>query len=121
MADQTLDLDEIVEAAKVTDSIGFLNNMCPIWQVTPDGPKLKVFKSNGSVLALLCPQTKLSSRANPYNRRIRWLSEYTIINFEGVADLPIDAAQHIGNTFFYRGDIQGRFVVLDSTIRLRLV
>ena len=76
-------------------------------QATSDGPKLKVFKSNGSILALLSPQTKFSSRANPYNRCIRWLSEYTMVNFEGVTDLPIDVAEHKGHTFFYRGDIQG--------------
>ena len=85
-------------------------------QATSDGPKLKVFKSNGSILALLSPQTKLSSRANPYNRCIRWLSEYTVVHFEGVAGLPIDVGEHKGHTFFYRGDIQGDMLCSNDCI-----
>jgi hypothetical protein len=34
-----------------------------------------------------------------------------MVHFEGVEDLPIDAADHKGHTFFYRGDIQGELLL----------
>ena len=112
MAEEHVDLDAIVEAAKVQIHIWFITLMMSfllLVKVNPEGPKLIVFKSNGSILALLSPQTKLTSRANPYNRCVRWLSEYTIVHFEGNGDLPIDVDQYKGHTFFYRGDIKGNF------------